>query len=159
AGLRIDAVVCASGSGGTHAGLLAGVLATHSQIPIVGISVRYPAEVQKQRIRGLVEDIFATLHVDLPVGEADVQVEDGYVGEGYSLPTAGMVEALRTLARGEGILLDPVYTGKAMDGLIDLVRRGRFESDQNVVFIHTGGAPSLSAFEAAFRDPVSPSRS
>lgn len=71
---------------------------------------------------------------------------DDYVGAGYSLPTDGMVEAVQMLARTEAILLDPVYTGKAMAGLIDLVRKGHFNKNDNVLFIHTGGSPALYAY-------------
>ena len=76
-----------------------------------------------------------------------VTVLDDYVGPGYSLPTDAMIEAVKLFASLEGILLDPVYTGKAAAGLIDLVRRGRFERDDNVLFLHTGGAPALYAYQ------------
>jgi D-cysteine desulfhydrase len=79
-----------------------------------------------------------------------VAVLDAYIGPGYSLPTKSMVEAVETLARVEGILLDPVYTGKAMAGVLELVRTGRFDKGENVLFVHTGGAPSLSAFTSVF---------
>ena len=76
-----------------------------------------------------------------------ITVHDGYVGEGYSIPTDGMVEAVQMVARTEGMLLDPVYTGKAMAGVIDLVRDGRWREGQDILFVHTGGAPSLFAYE------------
>lgn len=150
--LRIDAVICASGSGGTHAGLLAGFSAANSGIPVVGISVRHPAEVQRARIRTLARAVLAHLESELTLADDDVLVNDDYVGPGYSYPTEQMTAAVRALARLEGILLDPVYTGKAMAGLIDLVRRGAFHEGQNIVFIHTGGAQSLSAFEPVFHE-------
>jgi D-cysteine desulfhydrase len=75
-----------------------------------------------------------------------------YVGPGYSLPTPGMVEAVKLLARTEAVLLDPVYTGKAMAGLIDQVRRGFFKKGENVVFVHTGGSPALYAYLDCFLD-------
>lgn len=150
--LRIDAVICPSGSGGTHAGLLAGLSVTHSGIPVIGISVRHPREVQKARIRKLASEVIALLGIDHALAEGEVSVNDGYVGPGYSYPTEEMTAAVRTLARLEGILLDPVYTGKAMAGLIDLVRRGTFQEGQNVVFVHTGGSQSIPAFESVFRD-------
>jgi D-cysteine desulfhydrase len=76
-----------------------------------------------------------------------VTVHDAYIGPGYSLPTDAMVEAVQLFARLEGILLDPVYTGKAAAGLIDLVRQGAFARDENVVFLHTGGSPALYAYQ------------
>ena len=75
-----------------------------------------------------------------------VRVRDDFVGDGYSLPTDTMIEAVRMCARLEGLLLDPVYTGKAMAGLIGMVREGRFTAGQRVLFLHTGGAPSLYAY-------------
>jgi len=73
---------------------------------------------------------------------------DDYVGPGYSLPTEGMVEAVNLMAKTEGILLDPVYSGKAMAGLIDLIRQGYFKEDDNVLFVHTGGSPALYAYQS-----------
>jgi D-cysteine desulfhydrase len=86
--------------------------------------------------------------VATPVPRDAVVVEDGYVGPGYSLPTEAMVEAVRLFARTEGILLDPVYTGKAAAGLIDGVRAGRFAAGERVVFVHTGGAAALYAYRS-----------
>jgi D-cysteine desulfhydrase len=76
---------------------------------------------------------------------------DDYVGAGYSLPTDSMVEAVKLLARTEGILLDPVYSGKAMAGLVDLVRKGVFPKGSNVLFLHTGGSPALYSYMDNFR--------
>jgi D-cysteine desulfhydrase len=75
-----------------------------------------------------------------------VRCYDEYVGPGYSLPTAEMAEAVRMLAGLEGILMDPVYTGKAMAGLIDLVRKGTFKKEENILFVHTGGSPALYVY-------------
>jgi D-cysteine desulfhydrase len=77
---------------------------------------------------------------------------DEYVGPGYSLPTPEMAEAVRMLARLEGILIDPVYTGKAMAGLIDLVRKGAFDKDENILFVHTGGSPALYVYMSDILD-------
>ena len=74
-----------------------------------------------------------------------------YVGDGYGIPTAGMVEAITILARTEGILLDPVYSGKGMAGLIGLIRKGHFKPDENVVFVHTGGSAALFGYMDAFQ--------
>ena len=86
--------------------------------------------------------------MNLPQGA--VVCLDDYVGSGYALPTPGMVEAVHLLARNEAILLDPVYTGKAMAGLIDLVRGRRFRKGENVLFVHTGGTPALYAYAETF---------
>jgi len=79
-----------------------------------------------------------------------IAANSDYVGQGYGIPTEGMVEAVTMVAQQEGILLDPVYTGKAMAGLIDLVRKGAFEKDSNVVFLHTGGSAGLFGYPDAF---------
>jgi D-cysteine desulfhydrase len=149
AGLAIDHLVCASGSGGTHAGLLAGMAAIDADIAVTGISVRHPRARQEEWIATLTREVRELLGLEPAFPRESVRVEDGYVGEGYSLPTAGMREAVQMLARLEGILLDPVYTGKAMAGLIDLVRSGRFRSGETVLFLHTGGAPALYAYGEA----------
>ena len=141
----MDYLVTASGSGGTHAGITAAMYALRSVTKVVGISTRHPEDVQKAHIHGLAEKTlkFATGDESLDLPTDKVVVKDAYVGPGYSLPTKGMEEAVTLFARKEGILLDPVYTGKAAAGLIDLVRNGAFEPGSNVMFLHTGGAPSL----------------
>ncbi len=83
------------------------------------------------------------MEVEIPVPEEAIEVHDGHVGPGYAVPTPAMRAAVELLARTEGVLLDPVYTGKAMAGLIDLVRCGAFRANQNAVFLHTGGVPAL----------------
>ncbi len=146
-GLRLDHIVAASGSGGTHAGLVAGTWGASAGIPITGISVRAERAAQETRILALARDTAELAGAATQVPAAAVTVLDDYVGPGYSLPTDDMVEAVRLFASLEGILLDPVYTGKAAAGLIDLVRRGRFARDDNVLFLHTGGSPALYAYQ------------
>jgi D-cysteine desulfhydrase len=152
-GVRLDHVVCASGSAGTHAGLLAGFAAASARLPVIGVSVRRPRGPQSAVVLALARATAELAESAAAVEEGDVEVLDGYVGPGYSLPTEGMVEAVRLLARLEGMLLDPVYTGKAMAGLVDLVRRGRFRPGANVLFVHTGGVPALYAYAGAFLAP------
>lgn len=148
AGLPVDHVVCASGSGGTHGGLLAGFVGNSARIPVTGISVRHPRDRQEAHIHALANEAAELAGAESGVPEEAVVVRDEYVGPGYSLPTDEMVEAVRLLARVEGLLLDPVYTGKAMAGLLDLHREGYFAGDENVIFVHTGGAPSLYAYRS-----------
>ncbi|PSR22470.1 MAG: D-cysteine desulfhydrase [Sulfobacillus acidophilus] len=150
-GVSFDAVVCASGSGGTHSGLLTGFRGHHADIPVYGINVKNPTDVQTALIAELAEEACALLDVP-PVQKDAIRCLDQYVGPGYSLPTAGMVEAVDLLAKSEGILLDPVYTGKAMAGLLGLVREGAFSSHENVLFLHTGGSPALYAYTPLFFD-------
>lgn len=145
-GIRIDRVVVASGSSGTHAGLVTGLVGTNSGIPVVGINVSRPKEPQEELVYSLVEKTAAHLGIRERVPRDAVLCFGDYVGPGYSRPTPEMGDAVRTLARTEGILLDPVYTGKAMAGLLDLVRKGFFRKEENVLFVHTGGSPALYAY-------------
>lgn len=148
-GIRIDRVVCASGSGGTHAGLMTGFYGSNSGIPVIGINVSRKKGPQEELIHGLASRVAAHVGVAGPLPRETVLCFDEYVGPGYSLPTPSMVEAVQMLARTEAILLDPVYTGKAMAGLVDLVRQGYFKRGEHVLFVHTGGSPALYAYEEA----------
>ena len=146
-GVAFDALVASSGSGGTHAGLLAGLHGVSAELPLIGISVRAAKAPQEAKIHGLAQAAADLLGVRAPVPRAAVEVVDAYVGPGYSLPTPEMVEAVQLFARHEGILLDPVYTGKTAAGLIGMVREGRFAEGDRVLFLHTGGAPALYAYQ------------
>ncbi|MGB7447495.1 MAG: D-cysteine desulfhydrase [Ornithinimicrobium sp.] len=148
--LPIDHVVCSSGSGGTHAGLVAGFYGNQSGVPVTGISVRAPRGPQEAKLHALSNETSRLLADDgREVPTEAFEVEDGYVGPGYSLPTDEMTEAIQLFARLEGVLLDPVYTGKTAAGLIGLVQQGRFAKDSTVLFIHTGGSPALYAYPDA----------
>jgi D-cysteine desulfhydrase len=146
-GLAIDAMVCASGSAGTQAGLVAGLVGCNMNIPLIGINVSHPREAQEDIVYRLAGETADHIGIHGEIPREAVTCLDDYVGPGYSLPTPEMAEAVRLLARTEGILLDPVYTGKAMAGLIDLVRTGRFKKEDNVLFLHTGGAPALYVYQ------------
>jgi len=154
-GLRIDHVVHATGSAGTQAGLVAGLVALNSGIPVLGIGVRAPREKQEANVLALAQR--TAEHLGLPAGTVraeHVVANCDYVGQGYGIPTQGMVDAVRLVAEKEGILLDPVYSGKGMAGLIDLVRKGFFPKDSNVVFLHTGGQVGLFGYHDAFGLPA-----
>ncbi|KFX06876.1 cytochrome C biogenesis protein CcmE [Pectobacterium betavasculorum] len=148
--LRIDHIVHATGSTGTQAGLVTGLAATHSQIPLLGISVRAPKAKQEENVYALAQRTWQLLGIPGELPRSAVQVNSDYVGKGYGIPTEGTLEALRLLAQLEGILLDPVYSGKGMAGLIDLIRQGHFRADENVVFIHTGGSAGLFGYRQLF---------
>lgn len=145
-GLRIDHIYVASGSAGTHAGLLTGLIGNNAGIPVSGICVNRKKEAQADAVFSLAVRMAAKLNIKNEILREDIVAYDDYVGDGYSLPTGSMVEAVRLLARTEGILLDPVYTGKAMAGLLDHVRSGRFSGDDHILFLHTGGIPALYAY-------------
>ncbi len=146
-GLNLDYILSTSGSGGTHSGLLVGFYGNNSNIPIIGVSVRAAKEAQENTIFDLAKRTAVHVGFNGEIPREAVNVLDDYVGAGYSVPTSEMVEAVQLLARTEGILLDPVYTGKAMSGLIGLIRKGYFKKDDNVLFIHTGGSPALYAYQ------------
>ena len=156
-GLALDHVVVASGSAGTHAGLLVGLLAANAGLPLTGINVRRPQAEQEGNVHKL--SVETAAFVGAPeVPRSAVRALDEWVGEGYSIPTERMVEAVRMFASLEGVLLDPVYTGKAAAGLIGLIRRGEFIKGQRVLFVHTGGSPALYAYRdvLASTAPASP---
>ncbi len=144
--LRIDRVVCASGSTGTHAGLVTGFHGNNSNIPVIGVNVSRKKDVQEKMVYELVKQTAAHVGINSPISRNAVLCFDEYVGPGYSLPTPQMAEAVRMLASLEGILMDPVYTGKAMAGFIDLIRKDFFSKEENVLFIHTGGSPALYVY-------------
>ena len=151
-GLSIDRLVHATGSAGTQAGLVAGLHALNSPVRVLGIGVRNPKEKQEANVLALARATATHMGVDRPIPDAAVEANCDYVGEGYGKPTPGMVEAVRMLARSEGIFLDPVYSGKGMAGLVDLVRKGAFKPGETVVFLHTGGASGLFGYMDAFSD-------
>lgn len=146
-GIRIDHVVTASGSGGTHSGLLTGFFGCNSNIPVTGINVSRKKDEQEALIYKLTQETAERIGINQSIPRDAVTCFDDYVGPGYSLPTQGMVDAVKLLARLEGILLDPVYTGKTMAGFIDLIKKDYFKNQENVLFMHTGGAPALYAYD------------
>jgi D-cysteine desulfhydrase len=118
-----------------------------SKIPVTGISVRRPVAEQEGLIGGLAAQTREFLGLPSKPSEGELRIFDDYVGPGYSIPTEAMAEAVRIFARTEGILLDPVYTGKAAAGLLDLIHKGHFKKGEKVLFLHTGGSPGLYAYE------------
>ncbi|MBJ7446502.1 MAG: D-cysteine desulfhydrase family protein, partial [Brevundimonas sp.] len=144
--LPIDRIVTATGSAGTHAGLVAGLAVMGADIPVLGIGVRAPKPKQEANVLKLAQETAALLGRPGAVTDAMVVADCDYVGEGYGLIDGAVIEALRLAARTDGIVLDPVYTGKAMKGLIALARTGRFEGE-TVVFLHTGGAQGLFGYQ------------
>jgi D-cysteine desulfhydrase len=156
AGLRFSRLVVGSGSSGTHGGLVAGFLGNHIDVPIVGIGVsRDPAD-QEPLVHREAQAVADLLGLGLAVPAVAVRSVGGYWQPKYSVPNAGMVEAVQLLARTEGLLLDPVYTGKVMAGLIGLARAGELRPGERVLFLHTGGMPSLHAYERVVLGEVPP---
>ena len=153
-GLKIDRVVTATGSAGTQAGLVVGLQGTNARVPVLGIGVRLPKDRQEANVHRLAEDTAEFVGVRGGIDRASVVANCDYVGPGYGQPTPGMTEAVLMLARLEGVLLDPVYSGKGMAGLIDLIRKGEIGRNENVVFLHTGGAVGLYGYAGVFEQAM-----
>jgi len=145
--LEIDTMIIASSSGGTQSGLIVGAQALEYSGRILGISIEHPASVVKEKIVAIMTELIQTLALPGHSGGEVIEVNANYLGAGYGIMGEVEREAIDLVATLEGILLDPVYTGRAMAGLIDLIRRGTLISNQNILFWHTGGTPALFAYE------------
>ena len=144
--LEVHRIVTATGSAGTHAGLVAGLAVMGADIPVLGVGVRAPKEKQEANVFKLAEETAALLGQPGRVTRDRVVADCDYVGEGYGLIDQGVIDALTLAARLDGIVLDPVYSVKAMKGLIALARAGQFRGE-TVVFLHTGGAQGLFGYQ------------
>lgn len=151
-GLRIDHIVHATGSAGTQAGLVAGLFAMNAPIPVTGHSVRAPREKQIDNVHKLAVRTAELLGARGDLPREMVVAHDEQVGPGYGQPTGEMVDAMLLLARMEGILLDPVYSGKGFAGLVAMIRAGAFSKSDRVVFLHTGGSVALFAYGHLFNN-------
>jgi D-cysteine desulfhydrase len=146
--IDFDHIVFASSSGGTHAGLLVGKSLLKKSFALTGIAIDKVGSAEKtvaELIIDLANATATSLEADLSFSPSDLSLNENYTGAGYGIIGEAEKEAIRLTAKHEGILLDPVYTGRAMAGLIDLIRKGHFTKDEFVLFWHTGGAPALFA--------------
>jgi D-cysteine desulfhydrase len=153
-GMRLDHIVTAVGSGGTMCGLLVGRSLTRRRKPGVwGVNVCDDAPTFVRDIRSIMDEMNSRFRLKLKPEETEINILDGYVGEGYAIPYPEEIELIRECARLEGELLDPVYTGKALYGLWQEIRKGRFRKGEKVIFLHTGGIfglfPQRSIFDYA----------
>lgn len=144
--IQADAIVITTGSCGTHAGILAGIKFFGANLPVHGITVSRPVEECRTRITRLVNETAQFIKQPLPIDDADIIVHGEYIGEAYAKITPKARAAISRVARQEGIFLDPVYTGKAMAGMLDLITRGVLKQNSTIVFWHTGGQPGLFGF-------------
>ncbi|MBX8532892.1 D-cysteine desulfhydrase [Pseudomonas cichorii] len=147
-GLDFAAVVLASGSAGTHSGMALALAEQLPELPVIGVTVSRSEETQLPKVQGLAERTAELLDIALPPA-FKVQLWDEYFGPRYGEPNAGTLSAIKLVASHEGLLLDPVYTGKAMAGLLDGIGRQRF-NEGPLIFLHTGGAPALFAYPDVF---------
>lgn len=152
-GVDFDTLIHATGSSGTQAGLAVGLAAVESEISLLGIGVRAPQAKQEQLVFDLAKRTALHLNAGVSIARENIVANTDYVGPGYGLPTDGMRDAVKLLARLEGLLFDPVYSGKGMNGLIDLVQKGHFANCKNVVFLHTGGSAALFGYPDTFGLP------
>jgi D-cysteine desulfhydrase family pyridoxal phosphate-dependent enzyme len=148
--VRVDAIVVPIGSAGTVAGILAGLAVAEKTIPVVAAAVMGAAPDREALARELTRQVLGLLGRQVGAACDGLSVTDRTIGPGYGIPTDQVIDAVKRTAGLEGLLLDPVYTGKAMAALFDLVRRGRFNTGDQVVFWHTGGAPALFAYRDVF---------
>jgi len=147
-GVRIDSIVLATGSGSTQAGLLVGAKLLSPATRVVGITVYASAQKMSQYVRSIGERALKQLDQTIDIDEEDIIVFEEYLREGYGVFNDDVGAAIRRLAETEGVLLDPVYTGKAMAGMLDLVLRDYFQDGENIVFLHTGGTPALFPYRS-----------
>lgn len=147
-GIPIDYVVHATGSAGTQAGLVVGLKAMNANIPLLGIGVNAPKDEQEEKVWKLTRETAEFIGAPDCVSREDIVANCDYVGPGYGVPTKEMNDAVMLLARTEGLLFDPVYSGKGLAGMIDLVNKGGFGDAKNVLFIHTGGVAGLFGYSS-----------
>ncbi len=154
-GITADYICDAAGGGGTHVGLVLGTEYYKLPLRVIGISHAYSKEVNQNNYAGLFNTAASWLQMGITKKPGDFEVFDDYLGDGYGIPTKECIEAIKLVARTEGIFLDPVYTGKTMSGLIDLIRKGRFTSKDTVIFLHTGGVPAIFAYQKEILNGIS----
>ena len=148
--LRIDRIITAVSSGGTYAGLYVGSMLLKWKVRITGFNIRETSAIATDRIWKLVQDHVVQFKSDISVSEEELEVIDGYVGKGYGLSRKAELDLMRSVAKNTGILLDPVYSGKAMFGLVDQIKRGDFSKKENTLFLHTGGGFGLFPIKERF---------
>ncbi len=144
--LSIDGIVLPSGSATTHAGLLTGLRALGSHIPVYGFCVRRGQTAQAERVLNKAQKVAGMINHPGVVTQHDIWVDDRMFHPGYGQLNEDLLDAIRLTAKHEGLLLDPTYSGKAMAGLIYLVASGHFDGGHNIMFLHTGGTPALFAY-------------
>lgn len=148
--IKFDYFIFGTGSAGTQAGLVAGKLLYYPAIEILGINVGDNREEIISATKKIIEQFEKDWSIQIGLKDSDIIVKDGYFGEGYGIASPALVETVKLVAKLEGIFLDPVYNGKAMVGLKDLIRTEKIPKDSNVLFLHSGGGPAIFTFDDVF---------
>ncbi len=151
-GVRFGHAFVATGSAGTQAGIVVEAREACPAMKIHGVSVSRDSAQQQESVANLVNETYGLLGINERVTSDDIIVHDQYYGGQYAVPTEAGNEAIRLVAETEGVLLDPVYTGKAMSGMIDMLRKGELDDSEAVLFFHTGGYPAIFAFADYFQE-------
>lgn len=151
-GFKFDYIVVCSVTGSTQAGMVVGFAADGRSRNVIGIDASAKPEQTKAQILRIAQNTAKLVELGREITEEDVVLDTRYGGPEYGLPNEGTLEAIRLCARTEGVLTDPVYEGKSMQGMIDMVRNGEFPEGSKVLYAHLGGAPALSAYSYIFRN-------
>jgi L-cysteate sulfo-lyase len=149
-GLEFDQLILATGSAGTQAGLVAGFELAEYKLPVLGMCVSRTDSEQETLVKSLIKQTLELFDKHTRLNENKISANGNYVGKGYGIPSEATIKAVKMVAELEGLLLDPVYSGKAMAGLIDYIRRGILKKGQRIVFLHTGGSTALYAYQHSF---------
>ncbi|MFX1513224.1 MAG: D-cysteine desulfhydrase family protein, partial [Promethearchaeota archaeon] len=155
-GIKYDYFIHATGSAGTQAGVVIGKQLYYPELEILGFNVGAPKGEIETLVEEIVKDFEEEHSLDLSITRSSIKIYDEYFGEGYAIASKEMIRTVKLVAKLEGIFLDPVYNGKAMVGLIDLIKKGIIPDDANVLFLHSGGGPSLFAYQEAFVKDLEP---
>lgn len=148
--LKPTCVTFPTGSGGTEAGFVIGTHLLHWDIKTLGFSINVKNPNATERVENTIQETCRLLKIDVLPSSDSYQIDDQYIGLGYGQPTPEAIDAIKIVAQEEAILLDPVYTGKAMAGMIDYIRKNRFQKNDTVIFIHTGGNVALHVYPEEF---------
>ena len=146
--LKIDGIITASGTASTQAGILTGLALENLKIPVFGICVRRNKYDQKKRIKKVVGKLLKILNSNISIKDEDIHTDDRWLGKGYGIMSPEVLDAINLLAKTDGILTDPTYSGKSIAGLIELTRQDNFEPNSNILYLHTGGHPNIFAYES-----------
>jgi len=154
AGVRVQHLFVGTGSAGTQAGLVVGAKLFLPECRIDGVSVSRGSAEQSPKVASCANDLAALIGSDLRFKDSDICVHDKYYGEAYAVPTQSGIDAIKLLGKTQALLLDPVYSGKAMAGMLDLLTKGMLDSADAVVFLHTGGSPAVFHYSESFGDKL-----